>query len=62
MKYNGAIHSGQEEVASAVDAYYGRAFGTVEPRSYTLNLQGLDLPHLDLSQLEVAFTMEEVET
>ena len=59
--YNGTIYTGQEEVASAVDAYYGTAFGTTESRNYTLNLQDLDLPHLDLSQLEEPFSSKEVE-
>ena len=34
----------------------------MEPWSYTLNLHELDLPHLDLSQLEELFIMEEVKS
>ncbi|XP_020191796.1 uncharacterized protein [Aegilops tauschii subsp. strangulata] len=49
VRYNGQIYSGQDEVASAVDAYYGRAFGWCEARQHTLNLEGLNLPQRDLS-------------
>nr|BDI54638.1 retrotransposon protein, putative, unclassified [Triticum aestivum] len=61
IRYNGQIYSGQEEVASAVDAFYGRAFGSCEQRQHTINLDGLNLPQRDLAHLEEPFTVEEVE-
>lgn len=62
VKHNGRLYSGQDDVASAVDAYYGAAFGTSDSRGHALNLVALDLPHLDLSHLEDHFTMDEVES
>ena len=44
-----------------MDAYYGATFGSAESRSCTINLDELDLPRLDLSQLEEPFMYEEVE-
>lgn len=61
VRYNGHMYTGQEEVASAVDAYYGHAFGTATARNHTLNLEALNLPRLNLEHLETPFSAEEVE-
>lgn len=61
VRYNDQLYSGQEEVASAVDAYFGAAFGASDSRRHALNLEELGLPRLDLSHLDRPFTKEEVE-
>lgn len=61
VRYNDQLYSGQEEVASAVDAYFGAAFGASDSRRHALNLEELGLPRLDLSHLDRPFTEEEVE-
>ena len=61
VEHNGNLYSRQDEVASAVDTYFGAAFGTAEARSHALNLDMLGLPHLDLEHLESPFKDEEVE-
>ena len=48
-------------MASAMDAYFGAAFGGACPRGYALNLDVLGLPRLNLAHLERPFTEEEVE-
>ena len=61
VKHNGNLYTRQDEVASAVDAYFGAAFGASAARIHTLNLDMLGLPHLDLAHLEHPFTADEVE-
>ncbi|XP_073367980.1 uncharacterized protein [Aegilops tauschii subsp. strangulata] len=61
VRYNDQLYSGQDEVASAVDAYFGAAFGAASSRRYALNLEELGLPRLNLSHLDRPFIEEEVE-
>lgn len=62
VRHNGQLYSGQDEVASTVDAYYGATFDTLTPREHTIHLAALDLPNLNLSHLEQLFTVDEVES
>lgn len=55
------IITGQEEIAHAVDSYYSILFGEAPSRVHSIELNGLQLPSLDLSHLEEPFTEEEVE-
>ena len=52
VRYNDHLYSRQQEVASAVDAYFGAAFGASVSRRYALNLEELGLLRLDLSHLD----------
>lgn len=61
LKNNEVIATGQEEVASMVDSYYNSLLGAAPERAHSINLDLLQLPTIDLSQLEVPFTDEEVE-
>lgn len=55
------VFTGQEDIAHAVDQYYGDLLWTASERQYALQLDGLDLPSRDLAHLEAPFTAEEME-
>lgn len=58
---NTSIATGHDEIASMVDAYYTNLLGVPLERPYSINLDILQLPSLDNTQLEVEFTVNEVE-
>ncbi|XP_073359839.1 uncharacterized protein [Aegilops tauschii subsp. strangulata] len=61
IKKEGEYLTGHESIAAAVDEYYESIFGSASERAYTINLDALDLPRLELSHLERPFMEDEVE-
>jgi hypothetical protein len=61
MSNGTSLATGKEEIANMVDSYYENLFGEPPARTHTLDLSLLQLPHLDMPQLDRPFTEEEVE-
>lgn len=61
LRQGNSVATGQEELASMVDSYYENLLGVAPLREHTIDLDKLELPSLDTSQLEAPFFAEEVE-
>jgi hypothetical protein len=60
ISHNGQTFSGNEAKANVVYSYYNDLLGTAFVRSHRVDLTQLNLPRLDLSELVLPFTVEEV--
>jgi hypothetical protein len=60
ISHNGQTFSENEAKADVVYSYYNDLLGTAFVRSHRVDLTQLDLPRLDLSELVLPFTAEEV--
>lgn len=61
LQHGSEVATGQDEIGEAVDTYYSGLFEETVPREFTIQLDALRLPTLELSHLEEQFTEEEVE-
>ena len=61
LRQGEAVAMGQDELSCMVDGFYDRLLGDAPLRTHALNLEVLNLPHRDLTHLEVPFMEEEIE-
>lgn len=59
IQKDGTIHTGQDNIASAVDDYYTSLLGSAPAKQFSLDLDLVGLPSRDLTHLEVPFTCDE---
>ncbi|KAM0889935.1 hypothetical protein ACQ4PT_027390 [Festuca glaucescens] len=60
IRHNDTLLVDQKLIEEAFTSHFEEAFGAPPDRAFSLNLEGLDLPRFDLSQLDAIFTEEEV--
>ncbi|XP_073351682.1 uncharacterized protein [Aegilops tauschii subsp. strangulata] len=60
LQCNDQYLTGQDEIAEAVDGYFQGILGSAPQRTGSINLDILGLPRLDLTNLELPFSEDEV--